>query len=346
MTPKQRLFTFLGIAAAALLLASIAVMVAIKRESRSAGQAPPAALAPPLDPAELLDERPRLLFRRTTLDQDNGSLAVAPLDRPDDIRLIRPLQCERVHMAAGRGVCLTADRGVITTYGAVLFDESFQQRATLPLAGVPSRTQVAPDGRLAGITVFVTGHSYSGGGFSTRTSLVDLEAGQWLVEDLETFKVLRDGREITSPDFNFWGVTFTHDSRIFYATLGTGGQTFLIKGDVQARTATVIADEVECPSISPDDRRIAFKKRESGGVGPATWRIWVMELDSMRRHALAETRNVDDQVQWLDAERVLYALPGEGQRAAIMDEWTVPADGSGSPELVLSGAFSAGLIRR
>ena len=38
-------------------------------------------------------------------------------------------------------------------------------------------------------------------------------AGRWLVEDLETFAVYRDGRRIDSPDFNFWGVTFLRDGR-------------------------------------------------------------------------------------------------------------------------------------
>src|SRR5262245_64318909 len=63
------------------------------------------------------------------------------------------------------------------------------------------------DLKLAGTTVFVSGHAYSDGSFSTRTSIIDLQAGKWLVEDLETFLVRRKGQQIHSPDFNFWGVT-------------------------------------------------------------------------------------------------------------------------------------------
>ena len=234
---------------------------------------------------------------------------------------------------------------MFTTYRAVLFDDHFNPRGELPLAGVPSRVQVAPDGKLAGTTVFVSGHAYSDGSFSTRTSIIDLESGRWLVEDLETFTVRRKGAQIQSPDFNFWGVTFARDGRTFYATLGTGGETLLVKGDVGARTMDVLEESVECPSLSPSGRRVAFKQRSGGVTGPVTWRLWVLDLETGTRHPLAETRNVDDQAEWLDDEHVLYALPGGEGRTAIMDEWITPADGSGEPRLFLPEAYSAGVDR-
>jgi hypothetical protein len=240
---------------------------------------------------------------------------------------------------------LAAERGFVTTYRAVLFDRHFRAGATLALAGAPSRVQVSPDGRRAGTTVFVTGHSYNAGGFSTRTSIVDLETGQWEVEDLESFSVTRDGRKIASPDFNFWGVTFARDGRTFYATLGTGDETLLVKGDLAARAFEVVADEVECPSLSPDGRRVAYKHRSGGVTSAVSWRIHVLDLASGARMALAETRSVDDQVQWLDDEQVLYALPSEGGQRTGTDQWVVPADGSAAPRLLLAGAYSAAVHR-
>ena len=53
---------------------------------------------------------------------------------------------------------------------------------------------------------------------------------------------------------------------------------------------------VECPSLSPDGTRIAFKTRSDSGVGPITWRIAVLDLATSEVTELAETRNVDDQV--------------------------------------------------
>jgi hypothetical protein len=57
----------------------------------------------------------------------------------------------------------------------------------------------------------------------------------------------------------------------------------------------------------------------------------------MRETPLAETRSVDDQAEWLDDEHVLYGL----------DEsiWTVPADGSGAPQLFARRADSPAVVR-
>ena len=98
---------------------------------------------------------------------------------------------------------------------------------------------------------------------------------------------------------------------------------------------------------------MAFKQRSDGVTGPVTWRLWVLDLDTGTRHPLAETRNVDDQAEWLDDEHVLYALPGGDGRTAIMDEWITPADGGGEPRLFLPEATppasigrAAGRVRR
>ena len=48
-------------------------------------------------------------------------------------------------------------------------------------------------------------------------------------------------------DFNFWGVTFARDGNRFYATLGTGGKTYLVEGDVAARQAARPARERRVP---------------------------------------------------------------------------------------------------
>ena len=70
---------------------------------------------------------------------------------------------------------------------------------------------------------------------------------------------------MTAADRNFWGVTFSHKPTQFFATLGTAGQTYLVEGDLVSKQLRVIADGVECPSLSPDDTRIAFKHKESIG---------------------------------------------------------------------------------
>ena len=218
-------------------------------------------------------------------------------------------------MAGGRGVCLAGVRGGVS-FVARVFDATFAVGAELPLAGVPSRAQVSPDGSLAATTVFVSGHSYADTNLSTRTSIIDLAAGRWLVEDLETFAVYRDGRRIDSPDFNFWGVTFLQDSRTFYATLATKGRTYLVKGSVDRKAVDVVAPDIECPSISPDNQAIAYKQRVAG-AGPAVqWEVWLYDLTTRQRRALGERQPIDDQVQWLDDSRVMYARPTDGDPAS------------------------------
>src|SRR4051812_43445825 len=120
---------------------------------------------------------------------------------------------------------------------------------------------------------------------------------------MEDFAVWRDGTRFQSADFNFWGVTFARDSDRFYATLGSGRKTYLIEGDVPTRQARVLRENVECPSLSPDNTRIAFKKQVGSG-GRSQWRLYVLDLATMSEIPLAEVSDVDDQVEWLDDGQV------------------------------------------
>jgi WD40-like Beta Propeller Repeat len=240
------------------------------------------------------------------------------------------LACERVYFAAGQGICMAvAASGV--DYEARTFDASLQTRGTIRLGGLPSRARISADGRYGAMTVFVSGDSYLGnsGAFSTRTYLVDMASSEVLAQ-LEQFSVERDGRPLDAVDFNFWGVTFDpRDSDRFYATLATGGHHYLVEGSIGGRRVRVLRDGVECPSLSPDGRRIAFKSR----IGDETrWRLRVLDLATLEDHPLAEQRSIDDQPEWLDDDTLVYS---DGRNV-----YTVPADGSGEPRLLVRDATS------
>ena len=98
---------------------------------------------------------------------------------------------------ADRGLCLVADRGAITTYKTVIFDQHFHTLFSVALAGLPSRARVSHDGRYGATTTFVFGDSYAGTNYSTRTELYDLRSGKRL-GDLEQFTTLRNGQAIDS----------------------------------------------------------------------------------------------------------------------------------------------------
>jgi hypothetical protein len=233
---------------------------------------------------------------------------------------------------------------MLTTYDAVLFDREFQAVRTLPLDGSPSRTRVSPDGRFGAVTVFVTGaeHGYASLSFSTQTILLDMARGE-VVGELEQFETWRGGARFSAADFNFWGVTFARDSNTFYASLGTARTTYLVRGDVSRRTLTVLQENVECPALSPDDRRIAYKKRVGGDLAP--WRFHVLDLATMTERAIAsETRSIDDQLEWIDDAHVLYGARRSSQ-SAIMDVWRAPVDGAGPARTFLVQAESPVVVR-
>jgi hypothetical protein len=333
-TSERRKWMALGAVSLACLVATASFAYRASRRAEARRDVDAAAPAKPVELSDALT-RPHVLFRSTQLTNGYGRLALVPLGAPGDSRRLTPLACDRADYAGGRGVCLTADRGVFTTYRAVLFDDLFEMRHTIPLVGPPSRVRVSRDGAVAGLTVFVTGHSYAGGAFSTQSLVVDLQTGATLAE-LEQFDVIRDKQPFKQIDFNFWGITFEADPNRFYATLGTGGQTFLLHGDVRAKRATVLHAGVECPSLSPDGRRIVFKKRQTER-GFVIWRLALLDLATMRERVLdGETRSVDDQVEWADDSRIMYALPDQpaGGRISV---WMLDVDGGAATRVIADG---------
>jgi hypothetical protein len=290
--------------------------------------------------AELLVQ-PHALFRSTRVGEGYGHIVAAAIE-PVDVRLQTGLECDRVDASAGAGVCLTAERGVLTKYWAVTFDAALQMRHRVELPGIPSRVRMSPDGRLAGITVFVSGHGYSNAEFSTSTTLLDVEQGA-MIADLEQFAVTRDGRPFKNANFNFWGVTFAADSNLFYATLGSGDRLYLVRGDAAGRSVEVIAEGVECPSLSPDNQRLAYKKRSYDG-GRMRWRLAVMDLETMAEQVIeGEPASVDDQVEWLDDRHLLYAIADEtpGRGGTTIHKIDIR---NGAPAVWADGAYSPAIV--
>lgn len=270
-----------------------------------------------------------------------GKVTLSALDAVDGPRTTINLRCEKIYFAADKGICLSREiRGFSARTVATLVDANFQPLSSVRTDGIPTRARISPDGRYAAFTVFVSGHSYADAQMSTATLLLDAAAGASL-GNLEEFKVLQDGNVIKSLDFNYWGVTFQHDSNFFYATLRTSGVNYLVHGDIKAKTVTVTYRGVECPSLSPDESRIAFKKMISRG----NWRLTVLNLTTFEEIPLAETRSVDDQAEWLDNDHVLYTRLEPAAPPPGMSIMVVSADGSGQAKLFAKGAASPAVVR-
>jgi hypothetical protein len=290
--------------------------------------------AAPAAAASAVDASPgdRILFRSTAA-ASYGRAATVARTAPAGTRTVSGLDCNRLYEAAGEGICLRPD-GPLATYQLAILDTHLAVKDTYPMVGVPNRARVSPSGHVLAWTVFVTGDSYNGGKFSTRAGMLNVATGQ-TVDTLERFAVTRDGKPYHAVDLNFWGVTFIDDQH-FYATMSTAGKRYLVYGDIAAQTVRTLAENVECPSLSPDGTRIAFKEAVGGDPNHG-WRLSVLDLATLRRTHLAETRSVDDQAAWYDNNTVMYAVR-RGTRNS--DVWSVPADGSGKSSILIPDAES------
>ncbi|MGY4921350.1 TolB family protein [Streptomyces sp. 900105755] len=334
MTLRSRLLILLSALA---VLAAVALASVLHASARAERRDHTQAGGPKVTPGTVTLTAPgRMVFRNMAWGPHRDELTTVPAGTPAGPRTSSGVKCLRFYAAAGTGVCLQAVHGPVSdTYRALILDAHLKERAHYDVPGIPSRARVSPTGHYAAWTAFVGGDSYAGTNFSTRTAIADTRTGA-LIPSLEAFRIVVDGRPYQSSDVNFWGVTFASDDRTFYATLATKGSTYLVRGDLRTRTLTTLHPNVECPSLSPDGTRIAYKKRVRGLPKDAPWRLYVLDLRTMRETPLAETRSVDDQAVWKDSHTVVYALPGDYGA----DLYQVPADGTGTARRISVSAVS------
>jgi hypothetical protein len=270
-----------------------------------------------------------LLFVSMIPDRTAGSLAVASLSDLTGVRAIARLRCDRAYYAGGRGICLIRLGGEEAESQVEIFDSNFHVDRRISVEGAPSRVRVSADGHFGAITTFEAGEEEnSDEGPYSETRILNLQTGEEVI-DLETLPLTKNGKPFSSHDLHFSGVTFAADGDHFFASLGSAVTSYLVEGSLRDRTLKVIGKDADSPSLSPDGERIAFK-RIVGDAGD--WRLFVLDLATMKATRLAGDDPIDDQAEWLDDDHVVY---GNDNKL-----WVVNADGSGQPRQLLSYAYS------
>jgi hypothetical protein len=292
------------------------------------------ATSPPPDPVP----PPFIMFRVLSPRQSHGHVAVMGL-APDAELRISKLSCLRLHYAGRRGLCVTqepASNSVV--HVAYVFDEQFEPGKRLVLDGVPTRVRVAPNGRVGTITTYGEEESAQGERLATRTRIIDLHSGRSLA-DLREFRIDNPARPLVTSVVDFASVAFERDSDRFFATLATDAERYLVSGSINERRLSVIRTGVTNEAISPDGRRLVVKRLlpERG-----FWQLAVIDLSTWSEHDLRQgPRSVDDQVEWLDDEHVVYH-DVDGETTSL---WMLPADGINGPRVLIKDAYSAAVQR-
>ena len=108
---------------------------------------------------------------------------------------------------------------------------------------------------------------------------------------------------------------------------------------------TSVRTDAECPSISPDRTRVAYKTRQ-GNPAPGQWHIAVSTWPPDRRPCWRKPEASTTRSSGWTTRTVLYALPRAGSEATTCDIWQVPADGTGRPSVFIPLAMSPAVVRR
>ena len=285
---------------------------------------------------------PHVVFRSTLPGNEYGLVAAVPLNDTTGARAFTYVACDRVDVAGEYASCLRTLRGIATKFETQILDSAWQPVQTWPLPGIPSRTRVSDDGMLVGTTAFVSGHSYATIGFSTQTDIHGTDGTQF--GNIEEWALTVDGEAFTAVDRNLWGVTFVDDDT-FYATAASqaAGKTWLVEGSISGRSMASLQENAECPSISPDRTKVAYKKVVDRVNAQSVWAVAVRDIASGTETLIESTSGLDDQVEWLDDDTLLYGLPREDEPGTT-DVFSVDTTADAQPALFIPGAWSPSVV--
>ena len=297
---------------------------------------PEVETGPTLAPGEVL------VVNRVPGD-DYGRLAIR---HTDGTRTLLDRSCLRVHIAGNHGVCLSKAEGLTASFDTTFFEASNLDKDIKDYpSALPSRARISPNGRFSAVTAFVSGSSYVDIGAETTTLLT--------IDEIDSTRLLRGGNqfEINSEEDRFknlnaqyWGITFGADEDEVYVTGFYGEQPEIMHGTLNNMTIEPTGWVGSCPSLSPDGKTLVFKEMRQDG----SFELVAVDVATNTKMKLGEARSVDDQVEWLDNDTILYALHPEGGDNPVQPEfdiWMLDIAEGSEPALFLPNADSPAVGR-
>lgn len=293
-------------------------------------------IGPSLGPGEVL------VVNRVPGD-DYGRLAIR---HTDGSRTLLDRECMRVHVSGDHGVCLSENTGLVSSFETTFFEAAnIDVEIKSYASALPSRARISPDGTFSAVTAFASGSSYVDIGSETTTLVtIDEIDSNRLLRGASQFEVLSSESRYDSFSVQYWGITFAEDEDEIYVTGFYDTAPEIMQGSLETMTIEPTGWIGSCPSLSPDGNTLVFKEMRQDG----SFELVMVDLQTNTKRKLGETRSVDDQVEWLDNDTILYALHPEGGDEALQPEFDIwmlnIAEGS-EPELFLPNADSPAVAR-
>ena len=236
---------------------------------------------------------------------------MVPLASPAGPRAFSDIWCDRVFASQRNTLCLASDRGVVTTYTGTVHSNGDAAPVQVPLhrhtqPGAPVRRRRPSPRRRASCPATAMPTT----GFSTRTVVTSL-AGHWS-RDLETATLVHGGQRISPPDRNYWGVTFAPTTTPSSSRWPSAAPRTWPRGScprARSRPFAPMPSAPHCPRTARAGRLQEARRPRPGRLADRCPRP-----RHRQETMLAESQSVDDQVEWLDNDTLIYGLPLAGQR--------------------------------
>ncbi|KAG1647475.1 hypothetical protein GQR58_030576 [Nymphon striatum] len=154
-----------------------------------------------------------------------------------------------------------------------------------------------------------------------------------------------------ASDRNYWGVSFLPDgSGDYTVTFGSADTVEVLQYSEATNEAEPLNLEGSCPSVSPDGRFIVYKRADFDRAvlgEESNIRLVLHDTDTGQERLLGETRFVDDQVEWLDEDTIVYAIKRDDEESIqpAYDVWSLDLDPTAEPQLLVPFADSPAVYR-